>query len=647
VINGEKKFAVVYEAPTKLDYLFISKYVKQNISVWVIEPFYAHHHKKGIFRNFPLHLPAFVQKLIKKGKISLLKVEKINTRDIDLLSGEMAISVTEDVYPAYRKRHSKIIQYVSKILKSLVSDNAFKIDLCNRIAEFYSVNIMLHRIAKYLGHGPVIVYPDINVYSYLSIKKLLLESHQELFEHPNVQFPRQVYVNSFLERLKENVISMARLCAQTIASGFMGKGHNPTEKKKTFSHGVAIISPRQLRKNQRRPDFLIDERKILSKEVVYFPLIPLSKAQKKKMAELHGEVFYLPQTGRFFSNFHEWKTLLWFALKQNVFYNTEEVNTASVTFFNYFKWRKVLEDVKIKNFITHADFGIGHVGRNIALNQAGVQTWFFTDSMSHALIFREEKEKGMRMPYCAYLFYDYLVTWHDALAQYFKEHPGSFKQTHVIGCIWAEHIEGKKQTRKQTNLQTLRDFNRFFVLSCFDSTYLRNAELSYQEGIAFASHILQLVDECPDIYIIFKEKKERAIHKILDPVLGPRLIGIYNKMESHPRITVCSNQTDASEIIAISDMVASFSFTSTTFEALSANRPAIWHDPLGCYVNTIYGKAGEVVTHSYNELKTKVLEIKEMNPGNYRNPVSMNSPLMDPYRDGKAIDRFRDLLTSQ
>lgn len=642
----EQKVAFVYEAPNKLDFAFISRCLNKNIPVWIIEPFYAHHHKKGMV-GFPQHLPLYIQKLIRNSKISLLKSKEINAKEIHLLSTEKAVAFIETVYPAYRKKHSKIIQYVSKILKSPVSDNAFKIDLCNRLAEFYSMNIMLHRIAKHLRHGPIIVCPDINVYSYLSIKRLLLESHQEFFEHPNVQFSLQTYANSFLERLKENVISMVRLCAQTIASGFIKIDHNHAKEKKIFSHGVAIISSRQLRKNQRGPNFLIDDRKILSKEVAYFPLIPLSIIQKNKLAQLSCGVVLLPKTGKFFSNFHEWKTLLWFALKQNIFCNAEEVNTASITFFNYFKWKKVLEDVKLKNFITHADFGIGHVGRNIALNQAGVQTWYFTDSMSHPLIFRDEKKKGMRMPYCAYQFYDHLVTWHDALARYYKEHPGSFKQTHVVGCIWSEHIKEKDQTRKQPSVITAELLDNFYILSCFDSTYLRNIELSYQEGIAFASHILQLVDECPDIYVIFKEKKERGIHQILDPVLGPRLIEIYNTMDSHPRITVCSNQADASEIIAISDMVASFSFTSTTYEALSANRPAIWHDPLGCYVNTIYGKIKGLTTHNYKEFKQRILEIKSMKDRIYQNPIPVNSSLMDPYRDGKAIDRFRDLLISE
>jgi hypothetical protein len=41
-----------------------------------------------------------------------------------------------------------------------------------------------------------------------------------------------------------------------------------------------------------------------------------------------------------------------------------------------------------------------------------------------------------------------------------------------------------------------------------------------------------------------------------------------------------------------------------------------------------------------------VLKLMEIKPGAYQNPIPENSILMDPYRDGKAIDRFRELLHS-
>ncbi len=636
---------IVYESPNKWDCLFIKKYLKGKVQVWVMEPFHAYHHKEGL-RFFPPHLPAFVQELIHDDEVSVLKADEINAKEIYPLAADKAIDIVESVFPKYRKRFEKIFSYVSDTLKSPIAENAFRINLCNRLAEFYSVNILLHRIEKHFNSGPIVAYPDTNVYSYLFTKKLLTESNQELFEHPDIRFPIQIYVTSFVENLKENLISTAKLCAQTLASGILGKYHSgDANKKKVFSYGVTMLGQRQLRGNKRGPDFIIDNKKILASEVIYFPFMNLTKDQQKTLGKLPGEVHQLPKAGRFFSNFPQWKGLLYQCIKEKFMKNAEELMAASNVFFNYFRWQKVTEDVSIRHFITHADFGTGHIGRNLALNQAGVQTWYFTDSMNSGCNFKKGGD-GMRHPFWTYLYYNHLVTWDETLVQYYKEHPMSFKKTHVVGCLWSEHIQEKSRARKETRVPALKNLDNLFVLSCFDSTYSINGFTSYAEGLAFAKHLLELADEYPDIYIILKEKKDRSIHYTLDPILGPKLLEIYNKMDFHPRIKICSNQVDASELISISDMVISFPFTSTTFEALSTNKPAIWHDPAGYYRNTLYGKAGEVVTHNYGELKTKVLEIKEMNSRNYKNPIPMNSPLMDPYRDRKAIDRFRDLLTA-
>ncbi len=638
---------IVYEAPTKWDSTFIKKFLKKKVPVWVIEPFHAYHHKKGI-RFFPPHLPPYVENLIINGKISVLKAKDINAEKIYFQAADKAVEVVESVFPEYRRRFEKMISYVSVTLKSPVAENAFRNNLCKRLAEFYSVNILLHRIEEHLNSGPIVVYPDTNVYSYLFIKGQLIESNQEFFEHPNIRFPIKVYVNSFLENLKQNLISAAKLCVQTLASGILGKYHSTAaNKKKVFSYGVTILSPRQLKKTKRDPDFIIDNKKILASEVIYFPLMSLNKDQQKMLAKLPGEVHHLPKTGRFFSHYPQWKRLLCLGIKQRFLRNSEELMLASNVFFNYFRWRKVMDDVSIRHFITHCDFGISHIGRNLALNQAGVQTWYFTDSMNHGVNLQEEKKCGMRHPFWAYLYYDHLVTWDATLAKYYKEHPGSFKKIHIVGCLWSEHIQEKSRARKDTKVPALRNLDNRYVLSCFDSTYSKNGFTSYAEGLTFAKHLLELADECPDIYIILKEKKDRSIHYTLDPILGPKLLEIYNEMDFHPRITICSNQVDASELISVSDMVISFPFTSTTFEALSANKPAIWHDPIGYYRNTLYGKTGGVVTHSYDELKIKILELKKLKPGAYQNPIPMNSPLIDPYRDGKALDRFRDLLTSE
>jgi len=509
----------------------------------------------------------------------------------------------------------------------------------------------MHRVEEQLGHDEVLFYPAINVRSYEYMKGLLSGSNQDFFENPRIQFPVQVRVAGFLENLARDTIGFAKLFAQTAVSGLVAGIHPHYErKKKSYLCGIAVAAPgRQLRGNQRGPDFIIDNERIRPEEVVYFPLVDLTTDQEGVLAKIPGAVFYPPRRGRFFSHFSEWAGLLWLALKKNFLRNGEEVLAACAALFTYFSWVRLLETVRVRHFITHCDFGVAHIGRNFALEQVGIQTWYFTDSMSLGCNRRiEDGECRMRHPFWTYLHYDHFVTWDKFIAEYFISHPGSIKKSHIVGCLWGGHIEDANHARRRKSIPDLEKVGDRFLLAAFDTTYSRNAVSSYAEGLAFAKHLIQLADAWADVLIIFKEKKDRAIHCLLDPILGPKLVEMYEKMKSHPRIRVYSNKkADASELISLSDMVVSFPFTSTTFETLSVNRPAIWHDPLGYYKDTPYGKVGGVTTHGYDELKARVLEIKLMKPSDYQNPIPMNSPLMDLYRDGRAIDRFRDLLVSQ
>ena len=643
---------IIYESPTKLDCLFIKKYLKQDVPVWVVEPFHTFHHRKGI-RFYPLPLPDLVDNLVKKGKINLLKVDQLNAREIYQLAADKAVKTVESVYPEYKKDNKDLFENVCKVLKTTKAENIFKKNLCDRLAEFYSVNILLSRIEKLFTNSPILVYPDTNLRNYHYLKTLLSKSKQDFFEHPNIRFPLLMYITAFFKDFKAYIISVSRLSAQTITSGLLGGFWNDNQKdKKSYLYGITVVSPsRQLAGDQRGPDFIIDNNKIRAEDVVYLSIADLTGDQKRRLTNLPCTVYYPPKAGQCFSHFTKWAKLFWLALKKNFLCNkSEEIKTACIAFFNYFKWLKVLEDITFRHFITHCDFGLGHIARNLALNQAGIETWYFTDSMNHGCnckgINGKNGKTGIRHPFWTYMYYDHLVTWDELLEQYFKDHPDSFKNTHVVGCLWSGHIkDNSKVARKLLGLPYSK-FQDGFILAAFDTTYSRNGFTSYDEGFAFAEHLLQLAIDFSDIYIFFKEKKQRDVHYILDPVLGPMLLDLYNKIDNHSRITTLSNQEDASKLISVSDMVVSFPFTSITFETLSANKPAVWHDPMGYYSDTPYAKVGGIITHSYKDLKKKVMEIKSASLETYRNPLHISSPLMDPYRDGKAIDRFRNLLVT-
>jgi len=628
--------------------MYIRYYLMRNMPIWIIEPSYMYHHKRGI-TFFPQRLPAYIERLIQKGRISVLKSDLLNSKEIYQLAADRACEVIESVYPAYKKEHKSLINYVSEVLNSPIAENIFKKKLCDRLAEFYSLNILMQRIEDFFPNAKTVFFPSANVYSYLYIKKIFSDSSKKFFESANIKIPFLSYIGGSLRSMGRSLKFVSMILAQTIASSVLGRFQaSCNNNKKYFTYGVTIVGPRQLRVDRRGPDFIIDNKKILKDEVAFFPLMNFSKEQNAKLRQLSDNVFMLPQPGKFFSNVKDWAGLLRIALKLKFLTNGEELYAAIITFLNYFRWKKILETVQIKHFITHCDFGIGHIGRNIALVQSGVQTWYFTDSMNFLNNFMtDEAECAMRHPFWTYLYYDHFVTWDAFLAEYFKSHPGTFeKKRHIVGCLWSGLITEKNKMRKATDKTILKDIGNKFILAAYDTTYSNNGLTSYTEGLLFAEHLIKLSEEFEDIYIFLKEKKDRSIHKILDSFNGHKLLDLYDMMDRHSRITICSNKVDASDMISVSDIVISFPFTSTTFEALSVNRPAIWHDPMGYYRDTPYGKIDGVTTHGYEDLKKRILDIKGMKLDEYKNPIPFNSSMLDPFRDGKAVDRFRDLLVS-
>ena len=225
------------------------------------------------------------------------------------------------------------------------------------------------------------------------------------------------------------------------------------------------------------------------------------------MNMLPGSFCPVPKLGEYFSNYRQWAALLILAFRNKFLFNKNELITASQTLFNYFIWRSVLATVNIRNFITHADFALIYIGRNIALQEAGVRTWYFTDSANLGYMFHTDGGNRRRHPFWTYLNYDNLVTWNSCIADYYKEHPGSFRETHVVGCLWSDHVWEKEEARKTATFFDFSKSDNSYVLSCFDSTYSINGVTSYLEGLAFATHLLRIADENKDELIIFAQRR--------------------------------------------------------------------------------------------------------------------------------------------
>ncbi len=641
---------IVFDSVSEGDKKRIEKLIRHGDNVWIIEPFYAYHHRnmKDNYSFFPLPLPESIKKLINKDKISVISADELNAPNINNLAADSAVNSIETVFQFYKSKHDTLFNYVARILKSKEAESIFKLKLSERLAEFFSYNIMLKRVEDILPWEEIKLISNTNPADYFSMYQTIRNSGFECCHHTKIQFEsigtkKYIVLNAF-KKLKITLL----LVLQTIGSFLFLLRKFKKPSSSAFKYGLTVVSPdRQLKTDTfRGPDFLIDGQKISKADVVFVPITKTKSNQKEKLNSIGCAVDYSFSFKLFFSNFKEWLNLLIIALKSGLNSDHEELTGAAVALSNYFRWNKQNRSIDIQHLITHADFGRDAIARNISLKQSGVQIWYFTDSINCGVNFQTDNQQH-RHPFWAYMNYDHLVTWNSLLGNYLKGHPASFGKVHVTGCLWSSFVQNIDKARKNNADLYTNEMEAKLILGVYDSTYTNKSFTSYSEGIAFAEHLFQLIEQVENIYILFKEKKSRTVHPRLDSVLGPELVTLYEKFDKHPRIKMVGNQFEASDVMAISDAVISFPFTSTSYEFLSVQRPAIWHDPFGLYKETPFAKVGSLTTHSYNQLADWVKNVMENKWDNTATLAEYHSKKLFPFTDGNAIERFRDLLISK
>ena len=121
----------------------LKNYFRNSKTVYIIEPFVAYHIKNVKFQGFADELPGYAKEFLGAGLLKLLPAESIDGKSIYRHATDKSVDVVEAVFSEYRKEHKELFEFVSDSLKSPEAENAFKKNLCDRLAGFYSVNILL------------------------------------------------------------------------------------------------------------------------------------------------------------------------------------------------------------------------------------------------------------------------------------------------------------------------------------------------------------------------------------------------------------------------------------------------------------------------------------------------------------------------
>lgn len=638
---------IVFEAPLEGDRWAIVKYLQLGYSIFVVEPFCAYHHRDGM-RFFHPHWPSYIAEFVEKRVVSVLTASSLGSKEIGKYGAEEAVAAVEKVYPFFRNQHIQLVRFLHSVMDDAGVEFLVKRFLCDHLADFFSLNLLLHQIDKVMDSTPYLIYPHSDILAYLDNAQFVSQSGHACHDHPLAVFPQDLLRKSRLTNLLRSVSIAGKIVGQASVSLVAGLFSRRNKKeKKQYTYGISIVAPsRQFRGNQRGVNFLVDGEKIKKDDVVYFPLVPMDNKQEQMLYALGSDVAHLQLRGRFFSNWREWFKLLFVAMTHRPGNNGAIIEMASQALFTFFSWKYLLARINVKHFITHCDFSNAHVSRNIALHQHGVTTWYFTDAINFGSNFRTSDEKWNRHPFWTYLLYDHFITWSKDLASYFTMHPGSMRKTHVVGCLWADHVmppAEREEFLSELFSTSGEGQTEMFLIVAYASTYGTGGIASFEEGIEFARQLRALVQEIPNLLVLVKEKKDKAMHVTLDPLRGPELLAEYERVDEHPRLVVSTKELDTSLAMAVADLIVSFPFTSPTSEAIGARLPAIWHDPMGNYRETPFSSLGGVVSHSYEELRDTVHAAMAREPdGLHISPE--NKTLFDPFRDGHAIDRFRELL---
>jgi len=208
-------------------------------------------------------------------------------------------------------------------------------------------------------------------------------------------------------------------------------------------------------------------------------------------------------------------------------------------------------------------------------------------------------------------------------------------------------VEFEKNQRPSSNIKKIIEEERkkqYKIIGVFDGGYHDDRQNTYKEGLLFARSIMRLLDENDDLFVVFKEKKPRYKIKKYCPALSR----VYDMLEAHPRTHFPSYKITPSEVSAFSDLIVSFPFTSSTVEAISAGKKAVYFDPSGMLKNSYYDKFPNFLCHGYGELENTVKEMLSQSDESHHAYLDKHiKPLIEPYLDGKAVTRMRELLVKE
>lgn len=328
-----------------------------------------------------------------------------------------------------------------------------------------------------------------------------------------------------------------------------------------------------------------------------------------------------------------------------------------VLLVTYLKWDHIISSIKFDNFIYTNNEGPKQIVINEIVRKYKSKSWSYNAFMaggylrSKSALFNNE-----RHILWAFLNYDNFIAMNKAIVRYYKLHQQDVRNYHVCGSLSGQLIKEVSGTEKNYFIKKYFGDSRlkseYKIIAAFDTTFIDElgAHTSYRDCVDFYRDILNLINDNDNYLCVVKPSKDEGFYtnpeqQWSSPSNSHKLVSMWDKVKSHPRVNWAGDTGDSAEIMSNCDLVVTHCFSSTSGEALSVGKKAIWYESGEGHRDMYLDKIKGLVAHGYSELKESVEYFLNMSEEEYKNYLDKNiKGPVDEYLDGQGIKRFKQLL---
>lgn len=266
---------------------------------------------------------------------------------------------------------------------------------------------------------------------------------------------------------------------------------------------------------------------------------------------------------------------------------------------NYLRWKSILNDLNLNQFISYHDYGLDQIFRNYYLAQNNTKTIHYKHTFAENIF--DMNDHGFRAHHS---FIKYTLEMHWGLSS-LKQSTASLSQStmkEVIGPLWTTNVRHERA-------------DSLLVISVFPTSYgVIGAVHGDEAHFEFLNSIYLLCKKHWVKKIIFKGKYpfKHYLNSRLDKL--SKIAAVL--LDEKKFLELPSTETVEKAIIQ-SDLSLSMSFSSSFLVSLFSGVRAIYFDPFNRYKDSIYSSYQSLVCYNYTTLESSILELNSLSEAEF------------------------------